>query len=344
MAEGELPSDALGATLSVHVVRSILWGAAQHGLDPVAHAQAVGLTAAVLADPDARIAGRTAIRLWQDVARASGEPHFGLLLGERVGTAGLNLAGQLIAASATIAEGFRRIMAYARVFNDAHAMHWEPRPHGAVLWFTTRDLGYSVPHHATEFAFAWSIVTARALAAGDASPSAVAFEHPAPADDSQHARIFGCPMRFEAPRYEIHVSNDVLAMPVRTANADLAEILDSHARMLLARLPPRPLLVDRVRQSIAQGLPVGRGALEDVARALQVAPRSLQRRLRDEGVRYQDVLDEVRREMAMQALRDSDRALAEVAFSLGFSDASAFHKAFVRWSGTTPGAWRREGR
>lgn len=101
-------------------------------------------------------------------------------------------------------------------------------------------------------------MTARAITGDDASPSAVSFEHPAPAETAEHARVFRCPVRFEAARYEIHVSNAVLAMPVRSANADLAEILDSRAKMLLAKLPPRALLIDRVRSTIARGLPQGR--------------------------------------------------------------------------------------
>lgn len=334
-------SDLLGASLSIHVVRSILWGAAQRGLDADAHARAVGLSPALLVDPDARVSARLAIKLWDDVARASRDPHFGLRLGEAVGMAGLNLAGQILAASATLAEGFRRILAYARVFNDAHEMHWTPTDDGAVLWYTARDLGYAVPYHAMEFAFAWSIVTARALTGGDASPTEVRFEHGPTGDGAEHARIFRCPARFHAERYEIHVSNAVLALPVKTANADLAEILDSHAKMLLARLPPRALLVDRVRTTIARGLPVGRGALDDVARELHVSPRSLQRKLRDEGSSYNEVLDEVRHAVATQRLGESDCAVNEVAFALGFSDPSAFHKAFVRWTGSSPGQWRR---
>ncbi len=337
-------SDLLGASLSIHVVRSILWGAAQRGLDAEAHARSVGLTPERLADPDARVSARLAIRLWEEVARASRDPSFGLLLGEAVGMAGLNLAGQMLAASATLAEGFKRILAYGRVFNDAHTMHWTPTPDGAVLWFTARDLGYSVPYHAMEFAFAWSIVTARALTDGKASPTEVRFEHGPSGDGAEHARIFRCQARFHAERYEIHVTHEVLALPVKTANADLAEILDSHAKMLLAKLPPRALLVDRVRTAIACGLPLGRGGLEHVAKELHVSPRSLQRRLRDEGSSYNEVLDEVRHALATQRLGESDCAVGEVAFALGFSDPSAFHKAFVRWTGRSPGQWRRERR
>ena len=327
-------------TLPIHIARAIATGAREHGVDPDPIFDAHGVSAAVLADPDARITGRVAVALWDAAARAAGHPQFGLRTGERAGNGAVNMAGMFLAASATLGEGFRRISQFYRVMNDAQTIHWEETPTWAGAWLTVREVPYGVPRHATEFAFAWSLVMARTVTGVEITPSLVAFEHDAPADLSEHARILRCPVRFGHHRSEVRFDPAVFELPVRTSDPALVEILESHARSVLARLPARQGLVPRVREAVARGLPTGAG-LDDVAASLHLSARSLQRRLQDEGTTYADVVDEVRRALALDALRDPARGVSEVVFALGFSDASAFHKAFVRWTGSAPGAWRR---
>lgn len=327
-------------TLPVHIARAIATGARAHGVDPQPLFAAHGVTEDVLADPDARITGRVAVALWDAAAGASGHPNFGLRTGVRAGHAAVNMAGMFLAASATLGEGFARVFRFYRVMNDAQTVHWETTPDFLGGWLTVREVPYAVPRHATEFAFAWSVVTARAVTGVDLAPTLVAFEHDAPADRAEHDALFRCPVRFNQHRSEVRFDPAVAALPVRTADPALVEILESHARAVLARLPPKQGLVPRVRDAAARALPSG-AALEDIAASLRLSPRSLQRRLRDEGTTYADVLDEVRRALALDALRDPARGAAEVGFALGFSDPSAFHKAFVRWTGSAPGAWRR---
>jgi AraC-like DNA-binding protein len=326
-------------TLPIHIARAIANGAREHGVDPSPIFAAHGVTDAVLADPDARVTGQVAVALWADAARASGHPQFGLRTGERAGSGAINVAGMFLAASATLGEGFRRISQFYRVMNDAQTVHWEDTPTWFGGWLTVREVPYGVPLHATEFAFAWSVVTARAVTGVDVSPTLVAFEHDAPADLSEHERVFRCPVRFGCHRSEVRYDPSVAHLPVRSADPALVEILESHARAVLARLPTRQGLVPRVREAVARALPTGAG-LDDIAASLRLSARSLQRRLRDEGTTYADVVDEVRRAMALDALREPTRGVSEVGFALGFSDASAFHKAFVRWTGKAPSVWR----
>lgn len=329
-------------TLPIHIARAIAFGAREHGVDPSPLFAAHGVTDAVLADPDARITGRVAVALWNDAAGAAGHPQFGLRTGERAGRDAVNVAGMFLAASATLGEGFRRIFQFYRVMNDAQTVHWEENASWVGGWLTVREVPYPVPHHATEFAFAWSVVMARTVTGVDLSPTVITFEHDAPADLTEHERLFRCPVRFSQDRAELRFDGAVTALPVRTADPALVEILESHARAVLARLPTRQGLVPRVREAVARALPKGSGAgLEDIAASLHLSGRSLQRRLRDEGSTYADVVDEVRRALALDALRDPGRGVSEVGFALGFSDASAFHKAFVRWTGKAPSAWRR---
>ena len=111
-------------------------------------------------------------------------------------------------------------------------------------------------------------------------------------------------------------------------------------RDLLERMPAATAFVDRVRQLVAGGLVRNGAEAVGVAEGLNMSRRTLQRRLRDEGTSVRDIVDSVRRDLAMRYLCEREIAVAEVAFLLGFSEASAFHRAFKRWTGTTPSIYR----
>ena len=135
-----------------------------------------------------------------------------------------------------------------------------------------------------------------------------------------------------------------LDRPVRAANAALLTMFVQHADDALGRLDERGPVSRRLLQVLATRLQGGAPTLEQVARALAMSPRSLQRALRDEGMSYQALLDVARRDLAMRHLDAPDGSAAEVAFLLGFADASAFTRSFRRWTGSTPGAWRSRNR
>jgi AraC-like DNA-binding protein len=132
-----------------------------------------------------------------------------------------------------------------------------------------------------------------------------------------------------------------LDRPLVRADAGLCAVLERHARELLERLPRATSLSGRIRQLVAGDLVKGVPSPAEVARRLHMSGRTLQRRLREDGTSHRALVDELRRDLAMRYLGEREIGIAEVAFLLGFSEASAFHRAFRRWSGTTPSAYRR---
>jgi AraC-like DNA-binding protein len=179
-------------------------------------------------------------------------------------------------------------------------------------------------------------------------PTSLAFEHDAPARTAEHERIFGCPVSFGADATSLELSSDDLARPTLGPDPELADLLHKQADAMVAKLgPPRGAgaafapHTARVREALTSLLPTGDATIDNVASALGASPRSLQRRLGDEGATFQGVLDELRRELALAYLASDTHAIAEIALMLGFSDQSAFHRAFVRWTGRTPGDVRR---
>jgi AraC-like DNA-binding protein len=135
-------------------------------------------------------------------------------------------------------------------------------------------------------------------------------------------------------------------MPRTGGDPDLFSVLDTHAKMLLDQRPgsaDRADIVARVRDAIESELRGGDPKLESIARRLAMSPRTLQRRLSDRGVLFNDVLDEMRFRAAKSYLAPGDIAGTEVAYLLGFAEPSSFNRAFKRWSGLTPTEYRRQG-
>lgn len=137
----------------------------------------------------------------------------------------------------------------------------------------------------------------------------------------------------------------LLSAPVLAADATLSRIVTAHAEQLLASSASAPQSISaQVRQHLAAGMAHGLVSLRSIAAQLHLSERSLQRQLQEEGTRFADLMDEVRRNLAQRYIADPQLALGEVAYLLGFSEPSAFHRAFKRWTGTTPAQARRASR
>ena len=136
----------------------------------------------------------------------------------------------------------------------------------------------------------------------------------------------------------------VMATPMPGADAVLRGILERYLRADLDRLDPLRAFADRARAAIVRGLSEGNADLSHVAKALELSPRVLQKRLHEAGTSFQDLLDRVREEAARRYLVRPDITVAGTALLLGYSDVTAFHRAFKRWTGLTPGGFRRRAR
>jgi AraC-like DNA-binding protein len=139
---------------------------------------------------------------------------------------------------------------------------------------------------------------------------------------------------------ELVIDRSMLELPIPTHDPILYDILLSHARTVLGEGPRSDGVVMRLRRAVEEGLRTREVDLHTLARKLHLSPRTLQRRLAEEGTSHQSLIDSVRREMALRLL-ESDVPIAEAAYLLGFSEASAFHRAFKRWTGQTPAEFRR---
>jgi AraC-like DNA-binding protein len=170
----------------------------------------------------------------------------------------------------------------------------------------------------------------------------VTFQHP-PAPESalsELKELLACPVRFNAEATRLTLRGSILDCPLRAPNPGLFDYLGRHAAELQRRVQSAATVSARVRELVAAHVREGEPAQASVARRLGMSERTLQRRLNDEGVAFATLVEEVRAELARLYLGDPKLAVFEVAFLLGYSEPSAFNRAFRRWTGMSPSQFR----
>jgi AraC-like DNA-binding protein len=200
-------------------------------------------------------------------------------------------------------------------------------------------LGLAMTH---ELAVAAAMALSREVSAAPFRARSVHFMREAPENVSVYAAHFRCPLRFGADWDGIEVDAEVAARPNRLSDDGVSSFFDTYLEEALAQ--PRALsgLERDVLEHIGDALATGVPTLAEIARPLGMSPRSLQRRLSEEGLVFRDLISRARKTLAEQLLRQGEFGLAEIAFLTGFSDQSAFTRAFRRWNGLTPARFRKE--
>ncbi len=200
-----------------------------------------------------------------------------------------------------------------------------------------RNLGLRLSNEAS---LASVLSISREVSTQPVVPIAVHFRHAAPDTTTDHEEFFGCPVCFGADRDALLFSHETLSRPNRLGDAGFAHFFDSHLDEELTQIPADSKLVRRVKLLITSSLSEGTPAISDIAGKLAVSGRTLQRRLSVHGHSFQSLIDDSRRELAVRLLQEKTHSLAEVAFLTGFSEQSAFTRAFKRWMGQTPRSYQ----
>jgi AraC-like DNA-binding protein len=332
-------------SMSVLVLRALVLGAMARGIDAQSLARQCGIPAelvspAVLGDPDGRVPASHVLKLWEFLPTALGDACFGLTLAELAAGAPLSVGWWVVWSSPTLRDGLAQALRYQRLLHDQAQSELRWTNQEGVYRHQVGALPERAPRHAIEFGFASFVRFARRATGKQIVPSRVAFQHSAPRDLGRHRALFGARVEFDQEVDELAYDLETLALPLLTADPSLQEVVESHARGLLAKFPDQHGLDARLQGAICEALRQGALSLEQVAGRLGMPARTLQRRLKSEGTSFAQQTDRVRQQLAERYLGDRRVSVAEVAFLLAFSDVSAFHRAFVRWTGQTPSHFR----
>ena len=334
-------------TLAASSLNMLLWVAGQHGADVPALSRAVGFDPATTTGPDARVPIATIQRLWPLVMEATADPYFDLHIGARLNFATAGTLAYVLLHAPTLGAAVAQLCRYQDVACQGVRTYQTPAPEwpGAV-WLNLELTSPAIVHpryvlnsELSIYLAAFATLTGRPVV-----PLAVRLAYPRPADTREHEQAFGTAnLVFDAPLTQVAFDADTLARAVLHANPALFPLFEQHAAALLAQLPTQqpPTLPERVRGEILRLLKGEAPTLAAVADCLHLGVRTLQLKLKETGHSYQQLLDAVRRDLAQRHLREPHLRITDIAFLLGYSEPSVFVRSFRKWTGQTPGVFRR---
>lgn len=326
-------------TIAVTSTRAMVGAAEAAGVDVDAVLDEAGLGRALLDDPDGRLPGPVVHRLWDVLRERSSDPSLQLRAPLLLPYGAYRVVDYLALATPTLGEWIRLFARYFRLINTGVDVTVEEGEEDPWLELQMQDAG-PVPPVYVDYTLAALIGRTRMHAYPNWRPSLVELRHPAPTDEAPYREILSPRVVFGADRDRFVCRRADWGMRSASGDADLGQVLEEHARALSAAISTKPGFELSVRKSIMEVLQDGASA-EAVAQRMNMSVRTLQRRLSEQKTTFSRVLDDVRVDLAKRYLSSPDVAITEVAFLLGFSEQSSFHRAYRRWTGVAPGEWRR---
>jgi len=312
---------------------------AAEGLDTHALFSDAGLDIGRLDDPEFRFTIDDVSHLWELAVARSGKATLGLSRELAIAHGNLGLVRYAMMACPTLQVAFERLVRYMNVISDAATSSLTEADDGHWIELGHRGGDRPVPRQRVEFGMLTLLTSCGWFTGREVNAVEVEFVYPPPPDASVHLRAFGCPVRFGAGANRALLRNADLALPLSARNRSMAALHEQLLDRELERLEGTSTSL-RVR-NLLQSQPLRpEPRREQVAKALSISDRTLQRRLRAEGVSFQQLLDETRRDRAQLYLRQPQQSLKRVAEQLGFDDPSNFFRACKRWFGTSPGCYR----
>lgn len=344
-------NSALQVTAAARVLQPLAVVLNQRGIDASAFLNSHGIDYEQLNDPLARVPEPVVREIWLDAVKVTCDDALALKVGRRADPLAFGVVGYVLSNAATVAQAFQLLERFNRLVFDAILLYPERDAQGRGILHFRRDpeADPEANRPMVEYLMTALLRLAGFLVGGeDLGPKylqKLTFRHRAP--DSQVIAVyrqgFG-DVEIEFGSYETSITfgRDFLDLPVAYADPQLLELMKNQADRQLRALAMEGDIVMRVRECIRRRLLGKAPAVVDVAADCGISRATLQRRLQESGTSFQELLDEVRFAAAREFLDATDNSLNEIAFMLGYAEVSAFHHAFRRWAGKTPGQYRTQ--
>jgi AraC-like DNA-binding protein len=313
-----------------------------HGLDAVGIARDAGVDLAAIPVPGERIEVDKIDAILRGAIPLVGDPAFGLQAARCWHPSELGVLGYAWLSSSTLRTGLERAVRYSRLVGERGLTEIEDTRQGLkVRFWAKRGNPAVVPVAAifVDIVMALLFDLCRMNAGAALRPVAAALSRRKPDHADAYERFFGCPVQFGAAENSFVLSAKDADRPLPSANRQLAATFDRMLIEELARLDKADV-VSRCRAAVLERLSSGEGSEEETAKQLHMSPRTLQRKLAEAKTTYLQLVDDTRKDLALRYIEDPRRSVTDITFSLGFSQPSAFTRAFRRWTGLSPSAWR----
>jgi AraC-like DNA-binding protein len=326
--------------LSINIVRAIVDELVRQGVALETICTRTGLDPSELADAAHRLPIARGSKVVAEATRISSTRALGLKVGESAPIGALHVVGHLLTSCASMREAVQLFLRYsALVFEGGGFRLVEAGEEGRFIYEHPYP-GSRYERFGAEVSLVVVLRMGLQLTGTDKRPLEVRFRHEDPLYPDEYQRVFRCPVHFSQPVNELVFDRRLLDLAQLHRDDPLCELLREHADRLLAHANATERLAERILEAIKLQLELGATDPALLAQRLGMTVRSMQRRLRESSLSLSRLIDDARRDIACASLRMPDVAIKDIAHRLGFSEPSAFHRAFKRWTGTTPAQFR----
>jgi AraC-like DNA-binding protein len=327
--------------ISVAAATGLLEAIAARGGDPDQILRKFEIDRSAFSEPEGFIPSSIFAGILEAAAQETADDCFGLHLGENCNPRNIGPLVYVVLNSPTIRAGIENFERYLQVYNEAAKWFFTSEGNRGYIRYLLTDLGINSLRQSNEHGMTIAFNMLRMMVGSHWAPKEVQFAHEAPKQTSEHLRIFHAPVSFGWKTNAIVVDRQFVEREVPAADQRLYQILKRYLDQVLSEMPREDNLLASVRRATAETMRDGNLKLARVAKQMAMSARTLQRQLKERGVDFKQLTDETRRRFAINYLKERKNTLTEVAFLLGYSEVSAFNRAFKRWTGSTPLEYRR---
>jgi AraC-like DNA-binding protein len=290
-------------------------------------------------DPDERLPINAVHELLRGATELTGDPDLGLKAARELELGEFGAVEYVAQSARTVRDAIDVIGRYLHLVNDAIEFRLELQGKLAIVKLHNSVV---MPRAAETFEVAAFQVAIRRRADADTLQGrTIHFTHERPSDVSEYEKTFDAEVLFSQPFTGFSFDAATLELPLPWRDPYLHEVLRRHADQAVASLPKVESFVERVRGLVLEDLPQNKASAKQIADRLHMSVRTLSRRLEEDGTSFRDLLNDVRKHLALRYASSTDLDLTEIAFLLGFSSSAVFHRSFKRWTGVTPRDYRQ---
>ena len=288
-----------------------------------------------------RVSAVAQVKFLDYAAAAMNDSAFGLHLVEHTDPRDAGIYFYVASAAKDIDEALALYARYFRIVNEAVRLKLTRKPNGVAVELEFIGLPRHLARQTAEFGMAALLKGLRVIAGRTIHPTQVSFAHMRSSGAREFERFYLCPVEFGASSDLFEFSNDTLAIPLLTADPKLLKALEPFCDMAAKqRKTAAGTLRAAVENEVEKLLPHGKANKETVTKAVGLSTRTLSRRLADEGTTYEEVVDQLRRSLALQYVKEPSMSVSQIAWLLGYEGSTSFNHAFSRWTGRSPSAAR----
>ena len=318
---------------------NLLWSHLQaSGCDPEPLFKKAGIAPSLRGNPGARISLNALSSLWSQSVEALDDPCFGIKMSHYWHPSFMGALGYAWLVSTSLRTAFNRAERFVHVVSEGLNIYLSESDRRFKVTIETPDETISYPQQ-HDVVMAVLMRIARINFGDELRAVEITFRHTTPDCHQVFADFFQSPLVYDASEYSMTFATDDIDRKLPTANKELALMHDEVLMKYLVKIKKGDL-VQQIQSLIIDQLPSGKITDQMIAKELHLSERTLQRKLRDKGTSFRQVLESVRKMVAMQYIRNSGTSMTEIAFLLGFSEQSAFSRAFKKWTGKSPVQYR----